>query len=501
MSTSKEMKKIVIIFLAVASLCGCSSFLNVDTLGKSTIKGFFSDEDGMRSAGIGLHSIILDFMDDEYTIYGELAGDKMNLKRVNANESVIKIFDFDNLAEDVTGYPANIWKSAYEICTNANNILYYGNALIEKRPESKSLVEKHFAYAYFARAYAHFCLVNIYAQPYRYTPDASHPGVVIIDYIPGFDSRLERTSVAKCYSKIIEDLKTAIDLFGDISCPDPNYINGLACEALLARVYLYMGKYQEAADCASKVIAEKGVLTPRDKYVNMFRKAQEVAGEEAILRLNSFNTTSTLGNKCDPTRSNNELEPTDGFFNSFESNDIRKELYTYYAEVADGEEFEGLVANTCCKYIPFKDGVADEMTRRCDPVLLRTSEMYLIRAEALCHIPGADLEVAENDVKAIRARALGRKVEDIKLYYTGAEGLERIVMDERVKELYLEGHRFFDLKRRGENIVREKGTTSTLKLLAYPDYRFALPINQTELEANVYMIQNEGYNGRKEIEE
>ena len=117
-------KNIALIFTALCLLTnGCTSFLNVETLGKSTIGGFFSDLDGLRSAGIGLHYLMLDFVDDEYFFLADVAADNTNVKRVNAGLEETKIFDFTNLAEDTSGYPRTSWKSGYEICTNANNIL------------------------------------------------------------------------------------------------------------------------------------------------------------------------------------------------------------------------------------------------------------------------------------------------------------------------------------------------------------------------------------------
>lgn len=490
---SKTMKKFLVSILVLGTiLSSCTSFLNVDTLGKSTIKGFFTDVDGLRSAGVGLHYLLLDFVDDEYIVNGEVPGDKINVNRVAANLPIINIFDFTSLPEDAGAYPTTSWKSAYEICTNANNILVYGKDLLTKYPDSADIINKHFAYAYFARAYAHFCLLNIFAQPYSYTPDASHLGVVYIDYIAGFESEIKRNSVAYCYDKIISDLLEARRLFGDNSCPDPNYINGLACEALLARVYLYKNDYQKAEEYASKVIAQRS-LTPRDKYINMFRKAQEEQGSEAILRLNAYNTTSTIGNMCAPTRSDRKLVPTAEFCASISNQDIRKELYTYHWEASDEQEYQGLITSACCKYLAFKDGVQDELNRRSDPFVLRVSEMHLIRAEALCHIQGADLSVAENDLKLIKARALGCNVSDITILYSSPSELDALVQEERAIELHLEGHRFYDLKRRGQNVIRPASTSSLTKRLDYPSYKFVLPINQTEMESNMYMQQNEGY--------
>ena len=71
--------------------------------------------------------------------------------------------------------------------------------------------------------------------------------------------------------------------------------------------------------------------------------------------------------------------------------------------------------------------------------------------------------------------------------------MDRLIQEERAKELCFEGHRFFDLKRRGEDIVRPATSSSTLTRLRYPDYRYVLPIAQLEMQANDSMTQNEKY--------
>ena len=113
---------------------------------------------------------------------------------------------------------------------------------------------------------------------------------------------------------------------------------------------------------------------------------------------------------------------------------------------------------------------------------------------------GGDLSLAADDLKTIMARALGKDKSQIGINASSAEALDRLIQEEKSRELYMEGHRFFDIKRRQEDLVRPQGTTSLLRTLKYPDYRFVLPIDQVEMESNLYMIQNEGYNGRKTLD-
>ena len=342
---------------------------------------------------------------------------------------------------------------------------------------------------FFARALAIFDLCNVFAMPYDYTADASHLGVVAIDYVPGFDSELPRNTVKECYDKVLSDLFAALKCFGEETELTPNYISGLACKALLARVYLYMKDYANAAKYAAEVMAQVP-LTDRADYVNMFRKAQDFPGE-GILRMNSYDTGNSMYRLCIPL-SGASIVPDDAFMAKFSSDDVRKELFTFVAEEEDGEEYAGKVYTAICKFLPYKHGVSTAENRRWDPIILRVSEMYLIHAEALC-LSGGDLSAAADDVKALRARALGKKPSEISLSYSGPAELDRIIQEERSKELCFEGHRFFDLKRRGEDVVRSASSSSTMKHLKYPDYRYVLPVSQLEMQANDKMEQNDGY--------
>ena len=495
------MKKNILLSIIASgamALASCTGFLNVDNLGKSTIESFFSDIDGLKAAGIGLHRTILNFYDDSYLRFGDIGGDTQNASRVSSDEALLRMYDFDYYAEDNGGYPYTIWKNGYAIATNANNILYYGEKLLGKYPEYESEIKTHFGYAYFARALAIFDLCNCYAMPYGYTADASHLGIVAIDYIPGFEDRLSRHTIKECYERIIKDLNSSLECFGNDDMKDPTYISGLACEALLARVYLYMGDYANAAKYSSIVMA-KVPLAKHDEYVGMFRKAQENPGE-GIFRLNTYDNGNGMRALYNPT-GNQKLEPAAEFMAKFDDNDVRVQLFTYTGEKEDGATYEGKRFTTVCKYLPVKSGVSDEKNRRSDFFVLRASEMYLIHAEALCNGESQDLNAAAEDIKALRARALGTTPDKIAFSWASAKDLDTIIQEERTKELCFEGHRFFDIKRRMENITRPQSTTSKTKSLTWPDIHYALPICQLELQANDYMVQNEGYTGRKTIGE
>ena len=482
--------KICAIVAAGITAVGCTSFLNVESIGKSTIETFFQDVTGLQAAGVGLHRELLEFYDDDFLFYADLAGDMVNLVAVNANEAETRIHNFNNRPEDNGGYVRNIWGGGYTVITNANNILYYGAKLRDLCPSEteQKIIDKVFGWAYFTRALVTLDLCHIYAQPYGFTADASHLGVPCVTTVYGFEDIVARSTVKECYDQAVEDLNTAYGLLGD-EFTDPTYISGLACQALLARVYLYMGDYDNA-EKYSKAVMDRITLTPRDEYVDMYRNAGKVAGSESILRMNNYDATSHMKSVTDPTV-NYSMVPNDALLAMYPENDIRRELMTYIPEPTE-KEFAGQTFTACTKYCAYKS-ITDEKARRVDPFVLRGSEMYLIHAEALCNRAAPDLAGAVADIKALEARARGISASSVNLPYSDAASVNALIEKERILELCFEGHRLLDILRRGQDLKRPDCTTSNTKIIKYPDYRFALPICQMEMQSNENMIQNDGY--------
>lgn len=458
--------------MSLATLSSCS-FLEVEELGKSDTDTFFSELLGLRTARIGLYNITYDFYDQYLCKYAEVAGDNLQSVVVGTGSEMYNEFNFASTSDSETSSAGYIWKRGYAIITNANTILSYTGDLKTAYPNDVDEIRRIEAEAYFLRALAHFDLVRCYAQPYGYTEDASHLGVPIADHLLGTDELIARSSVKKVYEQIVKDLNTAHDILGDAAPSDANYISGMACNALLARVYLYMQNYALAEEYADKVIPLL-TLTPQGAYAAMF--TGEEIGEEAIFRLTGYYAGHSL--KTFYNYESAIFVPTSDFENLFRPDDVRRTLlYAPDQSLA------------CMKYYDLSSLVPDEQFYHI--TVLRGSEMYLIRAEARCR--QNNLEDAAADLQKIQARALGLSESSIEISYNTADELMELIKEERRKEFFAEGHRFFDLARWGDDIVRPDDTNSAMKRLEYPDYRYALPITRVEMDANSAMVQNEGY--------
>lgn len=480
----------VLALSTTVALSSCESFLEVPTIGKSTIETFFAEMDGLRAAGRGLHRTLAEFYDDEYVRYPEIMGDMVDLVRLNANEQTIRIFDYLSVPADDAGFPRNVWRKGYDVISNANNILYYGEPLYESFPQYKAEIDMIFAQALFVRALVTFDLCQVYGHSYIYTPDASHLGVPVVTWVPGFEDVIARSTVAQTYEQVLKDLDASIAMFANSQKPESvHFANALACKALKARVYLHKGDWENAAKMSEEVMGEI-TLTPHDKYVTMFRDAASEVGSETIFRLNFYDLSSSMNSLCDPSRTI-KVEPAKKLLDLFEVGDVRKELLVYTPESVETEMKPGNY-NAFCKHCAYKS-ITDERNRRTDLFVLRGSEMYLIHAEALCRKSAPELEKAADDIKALQARAMGKEVQEVTLTYKNVDELLNIIEMERVKELNMEGHRLFDITRLGQDLERGETSTSTMKNLSWPDYRFALPICQTEMDTNEAMKQNDGY--------
>lgn len=470
------MKKIINLIVSLSLLMANTScsFLEVERIGKSDIQTYFSEVTALEPAMNGIYNLMFSFYDRYHILYSEICADALILS-ASSGGTWVDYQNFVATSNYETSAVGYIWKSGYEIINNANQVIHWAPLLKEAYPHDVEMIDNVTASAYFVRALIHFDLCRVYGQNYTYTDNAGHLGVAIRDKIPSLSETIARSTVKQCYQQCLDDINMALQTYSncayDAFRPTP-----LACKALLARIYLYMNDMTNAEKYASEVIAQKN-LTPRNEYLEMFCDPQEV-GEEAIYRLNGFDQTNSLNSMFDYLSP--DARPASGLLAKFADDDIRKQLFSYSYSGTD-------YPNVMLKYTCTADVKSDE-DRYYNLSVFRLSEMYLIRAEARCAL--GILDGAESDLKALIARATGRNASEIDLAWSTANELDSLINEERQKELCFEGHRFFDIARRHEDLIRDGSTTSTVSRLEYPDNRFVLQIPYVEIDANHDMQQN-----------
>lgn len=468
----KRLPIIPFLLVSVLGLNSCSDFLEVYPLGKTTIPVFFSDMDGIRSAMPGLYSKVYNYYTSEFYFYPDVAGNMVTLPLISSDAKMINQYNFTSDPEQETSAVGKIWLNIYTAIANANNILTYLPALKASYPQYEKELDRYEAETRFIRALGHFDLVRVYAQPYNYTADASHPGIPVLRKSPGPDENPGRASVKTVYDAVEEDLLEAIRLFGNQPMTSAWFASKKAAQALLARVFLYRENWTEAVKYATYVI-DATQLDQGDDYLKLY--SDMLPGNECLFRLNGHLKSKTIGAFYDYSAP--AVLAADTLLSLFtDTTDLRAGLFR------NTKNGQGKVTT---KYLVTSTTVENDI--HYDPLVLRLAEQYLIRAEANVHLGHYDL--AADDVKQIRARALQVAPSTLSLTEDSLHVAQAIEV-ERIKEFCFEGHHFFDITRRKQDLIRESGTNSTVKYLPYPNDLFVLPISQKELNANPNMTGN-----------
>jgi len=367
-----------------------------------------------------------------------------------------------------------IWLDAYTVVQQANLTMRNIDKLSSANPGAVNRIKGQ---ALALRAHAHFDLFRYFGE--EYDRNSTKLGV---PYVETYDieQKPARLTVKGTYDKIEADLKLAKQLLSntDEAVQPGNsraYVDSLVVDAMLARMYNYAGLSDSAIKYATYVINARP-LASAAAFPLIW---QDASLSEVIWTVKFEQGNSGIGDNIYYVVGNRaSYRPTANLLNLYNtSSDIR---YTSYFQVRPRGSSSRLVVSKYLAKQPFitkPDGIVDFKA-------FRTGEMYLIRAEAYAR-KGNDVSGLA-DVNALRtARGAAVGVE------TGAALLQGI-MDERRKELVVEGHRFFDLKRTTRTIIRSTNCSNFCSLL--PGAReWAFPIPQSEITANPQMVQNPGY--------
>ncbi|NHB68718.1 RagB/SusD family nutrient uptake outer membrane protein [Perlabentimonas gracilis] len=481
------MKKIFAILTLVVTIgfVGCEDFLEEAPLLTQSSDITLSTYNGLNNTIAGAYSplVSLNWYGSFFVLNAEMrAGNAIIPSNTDFNSNRMTVPH--DLAYNATT-TSGLWGWAYYVISMANNVLnnLEGKDVVDV---TKQDLDNLKAEALFLRALSHFDLVRLYALPYSKNPNGL--GVPIILYTDETASEQPlRNTVAEVYEQIIKDLLEAEKSM------DPEYVRGgvtdskavatlPAIQALLSRVYLYSQQWQLAADYATKVINNPNYnLWTADELPGVWGKEVAGSGGEVI-----FEVYSKKSNEFDawwegPSHMTNPKGYADcaahpELISLYDDDDVRGSLFR-----TDENNVSGSFWTT--KYIGKGDGDALSTPDANNVIVIRLSEMYLNRAEALINgasIAGATALADLNIIRQNRGASA--------LSSAGAD----IVFQERRKELAFEGHIWFDYARTNRALSRTKSDGSLVSI-ASDDNRWALPIPKRELDVNENLIQNDGY--------
>ncbi len=461
---------IKLLVLASCFMAGCSKgFLDLKNPSGLPLEGTIQDQASLITASNGAYVPLKNsnYYNRTFSLIPDLMGDNVFISRSNGG----RYLAHDNFAVTITdGYVQGAWYSMYQVIANANLAIAAGETL-----PTNSTIEQILGEMYAIRALAHFDLVRFFAQPYNYTPDASHLGVPVVTVQESTIMSPPRETVQKVYEQIILDLNKALSLM-NVS-QKPGRMVPAAVNTLLAKVYLYMENWEQAEHYATQAIASPFTLLTTSNYVSSWNTD---FSSESLFELVNLATENAgvdgLGYLYDQSGYGEALATAD-LYNLYSPTDVRRSLIQ--VGVRNGT-FEN-PAYFARKYLGQTYNVK----------VLRLSDAYLIRAEARAELGKTDAAkttLAQQDLNTIVKRA-DPSAADITL--TGDDLVERVLLERR-KEFAFEGQRLFDLNRRRKNIIHIR-SGDEITTYSYPNNRFIMPIPFKEMNANDNMIQNPGW--------
>ena len=440
------MKKRILVFLILLQIStSCSkNFLNIGE--GNTINNI---ELNLKNTYFNFASP--DFFGRNIITIGEFASDNAVNKSFN---DIQPFYNYSIRTDNST--LLDTWMRGYRVYHNSTCIISDIEKMkVDASESTKSKLESMEAQSYSLRALTNYYMVNSFGFPYSFNPN-SNLGLVKVNDCESSDNY--RSTVYETYNTIIEDIDLAIKLFDESEeSLTPYALNKDAMLVLKSRVYMHLEKYDEVVEFTSEIINSSYQLVGSESaYFSMWGSSS--LGFEDIFVLGkdyqSYNYSTSLNTLfgVDKTEMSKTLK------NTFSENDYRLKVLNFKSGQGYPGKYRGTIENKQVYNVP----------------VFRLSEVYLLAAEAKAQLGDAS---AIDDLYEIAKRNVDLVITDIP---TDKDGLLNFISEERRRELYQEGHRWFDMRRTGE-IMSDR---NDLDGGSFDVQKFVYPIPLYEINAS-----------------
>ena len=385
----------------------------------------------------------------------------------------------DNFEANLTMYPAGNSLALYvgtrmssmpNLYSNLYEVIRDCNIVIDNLQERDTRLGKDIlGTAYALRGVCYYNLLRNFCEPPVGNMDGH--GVPLVTKFD-MEERPIRSSIEKTFAQAEYDMLTAISY--DIQ--DKIYrFNTDVMEGFLARLYFWAGKWGQAKTYAEKVLTKYPLLSG-NAYLEMMKSRLSPKGNMVIKGFILSESTSLTGFNASETQ--------------LTARPVSKRFVDLFAEKEKDVRY-ALSFNK--KREHQKNGFG----------CLRSAEMQLILAESLYH--GGDKPAALAALNEFRRNRIEGVADytmetlpavnqneyiTVDVYGEPLTPLINAILNERRKELFMEGDRWYELKRNGRPefwSAKQGRKYTTYKFM----YTFPLPIQDIEIVEG--LIQNPGY--------
>lgn len=455
------MRKIIGIFIMALALGGCSDFLEEYSQDLARVESYVDlDEVLMGDAYLPVGGVFRDegimvtendrfqvihYMSDELSKY--IPSNYFGLEDIQDQYYGWHTWQQDvGLTRDGSSRNAEDedWNQAYHsinICNMVLDAIDEQHAENEEQEMEKSRIKGEAA---FLRALYYFELVNLYGKPYC-SANLNSPGVPIKLSPVVEDKDYTCNTVEEVYAQIVNDLNLADTCLANAPVKNHPYRADITSVYLLkSRVYLYMQEWKQALEYAQKTLAKNGNLLDLNSWSASKGEVLNISSPEIIFSMGGYFIANTIYFQREFDYGEWLAIPvytiSDDLAAAYDEgdNDLRTQYYirkdTLGYSYCDIPYSEGWVLNKV-------QGWNLDIRDVSDNFLFRTAEAYLNGAEAAAML--GDEGTAHSLLKTLRDNRLKNSGA---ITASGAD-LIAFIRDERQRELCLEGHRWFDLRR------------------------------------------------------
>lgn len=307
-----------------------------------------------------------------------------------------------------------------------NKIISEVMSSTEGREDTKKAIR---AEALAGRAWVNFLWVNYFGKPYNAATAATDPAFALIKEADVNNSLFNHVSVKAMYDQIIADLTAAIPDMASAGVYHRIRMSKAAAQGLLAKVYVFMGRFDDALPLLNESISNLALSTPGTSsgtslldYNTAFPASAPVAPyDQENVYAKQYSNLWTYS-------SNRSFWLSPATMALYGTSDLRRKWFGDSTAMTNGVKL-------------FKRN--KQLTTFYG---LRVPELYLLRAEVKARKD--DFTGAVADLVALRQKRMPAVDAGVPAAATATKlALVQFVMEERIREFSMQGYRWFDMRR------------------------------------------------------
>lgn len=418
-----------------------------------------------------------DYYGRNFILYGDAKGGDLTIASQGRGNDALYTFNHSPSSGSYSGY----WSQIYFSLLQVNNLL---QNIAQLEAGGATGYNSYKGQALTLRAIMYFDMVRLYGK--SYDVDKNAYGVPNITTPLNSSAQPLRSTVNENYTQILSDLKTAAALLGKTK--SNGFVNYYGNLAIQARVYLYMKDYANALKAAEEIITSNVYTLYSNAAWTDSWKLQ--FGSESIFEIGVYPLEGDLGAGSIGAYLRKKGDGGSTILGWFIASDyfltrLKEDAADVRWGVMNDDELSTTAKPRKGALYKYSGSIAlagdgKATSTAVNLKLVRLSEIYLIAAEAA--LP-TDATKAATYLNAIRKRAPNLAAA------TAATVTVDMILDERSKELYGEGQRFFDMIRLNKSItfndeVIAISVPTRPKTIDRSFFKTLLPISQAEINAN-----------------